>query len=48
MTADALRKAKTEYYKSEFEEAKSVPNEKWKLINRIIPEDCGFPPIERM
>ena len=28
--------------KSEFEEAISVPNGKWKLINRIIPEGCGF------
>ena len=36
MTADALRKAKTEYYKNEFEEAKSNPNEKWMFINRIL------------
>ena len=36
LTADALRKAKTEYYKNEFEEAKSNPNEKWMFINRIL------------
>ena len=36
LTADALRKAKTEYYKNDFEEAKSNPNEKWMFINRIL------------
>ena len=36
MTADALRKAKTEFYKNEFEEAKSNFNENWTFINRIL------------
>ena len=36
LTADALRKAETEYYKNEFEEAKYNPNEKWTFINRIL------------
>ena len=35
MTADAVRNAKTEYYKKEFEVVKSNSNEKWTLINRI-------------
>ena len=36
MTADALRKAKSEFYKNEFEEAKSNFNENWTFINRIL------------
>ena len=36
LTADALRKAKTEFYKNEFEEAKSNFNENWTFINRIL------------
>ena len=36
MTADAVKNAKTEYYKNEFEEAKSNTNEKWTFSNRIL------------
>ena len=36
LAAEAVKKAKVDYFKNKFEVVKSNPNEKWTLINRIL------------
>ena len=36
LAAEAVKKAKVDYFKHKFEVVKSNPNEKWTLINRIL------------